>query len=70
MVPTDRQLVDSLMATIQSTSELIALILEEEIARASMGQVVNVAYITALDRAQRKFHLSALIMEYVLKTPL
>ena len=70
MVPTDRQLVDSLIATIQSTSELIALILEEEVARVSLDQVVNVAYITALDRARREFHLRALIMEYVLKTAL
>ena len=70
MVPTDRQLVDSLIATIQSTSELIALILEEEVARVSLDQVVNVAYITALDRARREFHLRSLIMEYVLKTAL
>ena len=70
MVPTDRQLVDCLMDTICSTSELIELILEEEIARVSLDQPMNVRYIDGLERVRREFHLRALIMEYVLKTPL
>jgi hypothetical protein len=67
MVPTDRQLVDSLMAAILSTSQLIELILEEEIQRVYLEPVANIARIKALDKVRRDFHLRALIMEYVLK---
>jgi hypothetical protein len=70
MVPTDRQLVDSLMATILSTSQLIELILENEIQRISLEPVSNIARIKALDKVRRDFHLRALIMEYVLKAHL
>ena len=69
MVPTDRQLVDSLLATILSASTLIEVILEREIEAASLGQVVNIERIKALDKARRDFHLRALIMEYALNLP-
>ena len=69
MVPTDRQLVDSLLATILSASTLIEVILEREIEAASLGQVVNMERIKALDKARRDFHLRALIMEYALNLP-
>ena len=69
MVPTDRQLVDRLIATIRSTSRLIELILEDEIERLSQSQVVNIDRIKALDKARRDFHLRALIMEYALNVP-
>ena len=69
MVPTDRQLVDSLLATILSTSRVIEVILEREIEAASNGQVVNMARVKALDAARRDFHLRALIMEYALNVP-
>lgn len=66
MIPTDRQLVDSLLATILSTSRLIELIFEEEIERECKGQFVNVARLKALDDVKRDFMRRALIMEYVL----
>ena len=69
MVPTDRQLVDSLLATILSTSRVIEIILEREIEAGSLGQVVNMARVKALDKARRDFHLRALIMEYLLHVP-
>lgn len=69
MVPTDRQLVDCLLATIRSTSTLIEKILEEEIERCSQGEVVNMAHIKALDAVRKNFHLRALIMEYALNVP-
>ena len=69
MVPTDRQLVDSLLATILSSSTLIEVILEREIEAASLGQVVNIERIKALDKVRRDFHLRALIMEYALNLP-
>lgn len=69
MVPTERQLVDSLLALIFSTSKVIELILEREIEAASLGQVVNMARVKALDAVRRDFHLKALIMEYALNVP-
>ena len=69
MIPTDRQLVDSLLATILSTSCLIEAILEEEIERVSLGQVVNMVQLKALSDVRREFRLRALIMEYLLNVP-
>ena len=69
MAPTDRQLVDGLLAAILSTSRFIELILEEEIERVCLQPVVNVAQLKALDKARRDFHLRALIMEYALNVP-
>ncbi len=66
MVPTDRQLVDSLLAAILSTSRLIELVLEDEIESVSRGQVVNIAQLKALGKVKQDFMLRALIMEYVL----
>jgi hypothetical protein len=68
VVPTDRQLVDSLLALILSMSQLTELILDDEIERVSQCDVVNVAQLNSLAKAKREFHLRALIMEYVLKT--
>jgi hypothetical protein len=70
VVPTDRQLVDCLLATILSTSQFIELILGEEIERILLEPVVDPARLKALGDARREFHLRALIMEYVLKAPL
>lgn len=69
MVPTDRQLVDALLATILSTSEFIEMILEEEIERVCLQPVVNVVQLKALGDMKREFHLRALIMEYALNVP-
>lgn len=69
MVPTDRQLVDSLLGTILSASKLIELILEDERKRVAQGQYVDMARIKALAEMERDFHVRALIMEYLLHLP-
>jgi hypothetical protein len=69
MVPTDRQLVDSLLGAILAMSEFTAMILDDEIERVSSGQVINIAQLKALGDARREFQLRALIMEYALKAP-
>lgn len=66
MVPTDRQLVDNLLATILSTSRLIELVLEDEIENLSRGQIINIAQLKALGKIKQDFMLRALIMEYAL----
>lgn len=70
MVPTDRQLVDHLLATIWSTCQLIELILEDETERISRQPLVDISRLKALDKVRREFHLRALIMEYCLKAHL
>jgi hypothetical protein len=55
------------MAAILSTSRLIELILDDEIERSLLRDVVNLALLKALVDLKRDFHLRALIMEYVLK---
>jgi hypothetical protein len=64
--PDDRTLVDHLIALISSASELISLILDDEIKRISLEEVVDLTRLKALDRLKREFILRALIMQYVL----
>ena len=69
MVPTDRQLVDSLLGTILSVSKLIELILGDERKRVAQGQYVDIARIKSLAALERDFHVRALVMEYFLNIP-
>jgi hypothetical protein len=69
VLPNDRTLVEHLIALIASTSEFIALILDDEIKRVSLDGIVDISRLKALDRLKREFHLRALIMQYLLNTP-
>ena len=69
MVPTDRQLVDSLLATILSVSKLIELVLGDERERVAQGHFVDMARIKSLAALERDFHVRALVMEYLLNIP-
>ena len=69
MVPTDRQLVDSLFETIRATSNFIELIVIDAKEHASRYQVVNLAHIQALEKARKKFEVMALIVQFLLTVP-